>query len=203
MTDLEMQAMEKLAAERDVARELCRDALAERDQALADYQSLGAEVLKLTAARDRALACEAAARGLLKSLAETILNIEGDRTSRGHEARSEAVIRACVRALSSPPSPTSAPDQEPGEGGPCLWCGKSYTAKAVDIAWDSGKHLVGVAECPACQYPALVKMDAPEVERGKCGKCPSCYGKGRYSLQFEDGGLCDRCGGTGRGGTNG
>lgn len=129
------------------------------------------EIARLTLERDRALACEAAARGLLKSLAETILNIEGDRTSRGHEARSEAVIRACVRALSSPPSHTSAPDQEPGEGGPCLWCGKSYTAKAVDIAWDSGKHLVGVAECPACQYPALVKMDAPEVERGKCGEC--------------------------------
>ena len=35
----------------------------------------------------------------------------------------------------------------------------------------------------------------------KCGECPSCYGKGRYSLQFEDGGLCDRCGGTGREGT--
>ncbi len=48
-----------------------------------------------------------------------------------------------------------------------------------------------------------VPLAPPEVERGKCGKCPSCYGKGRYSLQFEDGGLCDRCGGTGREGTNG
>lgn len=60
--------MALLVAERETARELCRDALAERDQALADYQSLGAEVLKLTRARDRALACEAAARGLLAAL---------------------------------------------------------------------------------------------------------------------------------------
>ena len=54
MTDLEMQAMEKLASERDVARELCRDALAARDAAEVESK--------------KALACEQAALGQLHHL---------------------------------------------------------------------------------------------------------------------------------------
>ena len=77
---------------------------------------------------------------------------------------------SAIRSLRAALAAIDAGEGElPGEGGPCLGCGKSYTAQAVDIAWDSGKHLIGVAECPACQYPALVKMDDP----APCGMCGS------------------------------
>jgi hypothetical protein len=128
---------EKLAEERALHQEVVR--------------FLVAEVADLVRARDRALACEAAARGLLA-------------------------------ALSSPPSPTSAP----GIPENCPVC-------------CSPEKWAGMPHHPACD-----KRPPPEVERGKCGECGECGGTGvltsgiTYGLERP----CTKCG-TGREGTNG
>lgn len=145
------------------------------------------EIARLTLERDRALACEAAARGLLKSLAETILNIEGDRTSRGHEARSEAVIRACVRALSSPPSPTSA------EGARCECCTGTEECCRCDDDCETGRARMAAGRDPTDCRPLPAPPSAPPS--GVCNGCGNTVpleegADGFMRLTSHDGGEC-------------
>jgi len=82
--------------------------------------------------------------------------------------RERATMPEPIRSLSP-----SEQGGEPGEGGPCAWCGVPFNAKAEDIAWTSDKALLGVAECPRCGHPVLVKLDkpaSPSPGPGKEGK---------------------------------
>lgn len=54
----------------------------------------------------------------------------------------------------------------PGEGGPCAGCRTPFMAKAADVVWDGNGHGIGVATCPRCQYPALVKLDSAAQPSG-------------------------------------
>jgi hypothetical protein len=95
----------------------------------------------------------------------------------GIEAAAKAVAYHCdckhanvpsiVRGLADPLNPINALPESSGEGGPCGGCGKPWMATAYDVTWTSEKHLVGVAECQRCNYPALVHLDPPASQGGE------------------------------------